>query len=122
MRRGPLGAIVAGLALLMQLLGPALASQGSATGTNSHMALCIQGSASEKPDGSNSGHTPPHHEHCGLCQIVCGAAGLVAIQLAWISLSQPADSRVAPWSLELERKARFGLDQYKVPRGPPNLA
>jgi len=122
MRRGPLGAIVLGLALLMQLLAPVVASQGHIAGSSGHMALCVDAGSSDDADGSSSGSIPPHHEHCGLCQVVCGTAGLLEFLSVWISLAQPAESRIVAWTLEPERKARFGFDQHRVPRGPPTLA
>lgn len=118
MRRGPLGAIIFGLALLMQLLVPAMAAQGH---VGSHSVVCVDAGSSDSADGSSSGRAP-HHEHCGLCQIVCSPVGLLEFLSAWISLGSPTESRVAAWTLELERKARFGFDQHEVPRGPPSLA
>jgi hypothetical protein len=121
MRRGPLGALVLGLALLMQLLAPVLAAHAMA-GSGGHVAPCVDAGSSDDADGHGSGSVPPHHEHCGLCQVVCGTAGLLDFLSVWISLAQPAESRIASWVLEPERKARFGLDQHRVPRGPPFLA
>jgi len=121
MRRGLLGAILFGLALLVQLLGPALASQGHVVGPGGHVALCIDAGSSDDADGSRSGGGPPHHEHCGLCQVVCGIAGLLEAHFDGATLSLPAGSRAA-WALEPKRGAQFGSDQHRFPRGPPNLA
>lgn len=122
MRCGRLGAIVFGLALLMQLLVPVLTAQASAAGAIGHMPICSDGSSNDDADGSSTGGVPPHHQHCGLCQAVCGTVGLLGILSVWIALAQPAERRVAAWTLESERKPRFGSDQYEVPRGPPFLA
>lgn len=121
MRRGPVGAIIFGLALLMQLLAPALAAQSMA-GSGDHIAICFDaGSSTDNADGSDSGGTPAHHQHCGFCQLAC-AAGLLEFLSVWISIAPPAERGVATWAIEPERKARFGLDQHEVPRGPPSLA
>jgi len=121
MRRGPLGAIIFGLALLMQLLAPALASQGHVVGPSGHLALCVEASSSDDADGSRSGSAPPHHEHCGLCQVVCGVAGLLEVRFDSVTFSLPTETRAA-WALEPERGAQYGSDQHRFPRGPPILA
>jgi hypothetical protein len=120
MRRGPLGAIVFGLALLMQLIVPTLASQDSAVGLTGHIPSCVQGSPSDA-DGSGSDGAPPRHEHCVLCQIVCGALGLLEVRSDLVTLSSPAETRAA-WALASERRAEFDAHQHRFPRGPPILA
>jgi hypothetical protein len=122
MRRGPFGALVFGLALLMQLVAPALAWQASAVGTAGHAPICVSDGSSDDADGSSSGSLPPHHEHCGLCQFVCGATGLLGVLSASISLPHTIEFGVAAWTSEPEHEARFGSDQHEVPRGPPLLA
>jgi hypothetical protein len=118
MRCGPFGAIIFGLALLMQLLAPVPVSQVA----NGDAAICADVLSSDDADGSRSRNLPQHHEHCSLCQIACGAVGFLGFLSVWVEGTAPGESKPTFWTLEPEREARFGLDQHEVPRGPPHLA
>jgi len=65
MFRRPIGAMIFGLSLLMQLLAPALASQVPIAGSNSDLVLCTDAASSDTGSADSNG-TPSHHEHCGL--------------------------------------------------------
>jgi hypothetical protein len=119
MRRGPLGALIFGLALLMQLLGPVLVSRAAVAIGDA--AICAGSASGADADGSHSGGHPQHHEHCSFCQIACGATDLFGFLSVWIAIASPGESKLAFWALEPIRKARFGSDQHEVPRGPPGL-
>jgi hypothetical protein len=119
MRRGRLGALIFGLALLMQLIAPVLVTRAAfATGD---MAVCSGSASDADADGSHSRGLPQHHEHCSFCQIACGATDLFGFLSVWIAIVSPGESKLAFWALEPIRKARFGSDQHEVPRGPPGL-
>jgi hypothetical protein len=122
MRRGPFGAIVLSLALLMQLVAPGLAARSMAEASFGLAAVCADSASVEDAGGSRSDGVPPHYEHCGLCQLACGTAGLIGFLGVWILLTGAEETLVETGTLEDARRIRLGIDQHEVSRGPPHLA
>jgi hypothetical protein len=113
--------VLFGLALLIQIWAPvgASAMHGQGAAHFGHGVLCSLGEV-RSAETSVPGHVPSPHDHCQLCQIVCGVSALFEVRPACI-VRPYAETRRFFWTLAPSRAILFGGDQHRPPRGPPAL-
>ncbi|WP_407341160.1 DUF2946 family protein [Methylocapsa polymorpha] len=93
---------------------------GQAADPLGHVILCSPNGGGDAGQSTPS-DIPHHHDHCPLCQIVCGNLGF--LEARPVSVATPyAEARCLFWTLAPDRAALFGVDQHSPPRGPPSLA
>lgn len=120
MGRRILGGILAGLALLVQLMLPAAASRIDAHISDpfGHILICAPDSdpGTDNPQGDG----PPHHTHCSLCQIAFANSALFDTRSVSIAAPVSGPCSIA-WTVPGNGPSIFGIDRQEPPRGPPFL-
>jgi len=110
-----------GLALLVQVWAPAAAAMMLGQGADPfglaiHCATDDVGGADHSTPNGGS----PCHDHCPLCQIVCGGPALFEARPISVAVFRAEAGRHF-WTIAPEGAALFGEDQHRPPRGPPFL-
>ena len=91
--------ILAGLALLAQLMVPAAASRINAQAFDpfGHIVICVS-DAAPSADNSAQGNLPAHHAHCPLCQIAVAGSPLLDTRSVSIAALY-SDARPVSWAI-----------------------